>query len=549
MTFLSRPILHFALFLVIAAFQIHGAIAPASAQEQTITASMPQSWPPHYIARPGQPPTGFAVEIFDAVAARAGYSVEYLVMPTMREAYDAAANGKVDAMPNVGIIEARRKTFKFTEPVETFKVMIFARSDTQDINNAADLDGRRVAVIKRNIGIRLTKQRPKVTMAVFDDIRTALFDLLAGRVDALIYPEPVLRNYARGVGVEDRIKTVGQPLREIKRGIAVHPSRTEIHRRLSAAAAKFISTPEYQAIYLKWFGAPKSIWSVERVLALMGGLLVLVIVGLVGWHYMTVMRLNRALEERIEHRTSELKEAQAELLRKQRLATLGELTGTMAHELRNPLGTIVTSFEIIRHKVNSAEANIGATLDRAQRSIDRCTDIITELLDFARSSGINPEPTPIDSWVSETVDEYTFPYAVKVESDLGMGDASVDIDREQIRRVIINLLDNACHAMLEDDGNGTAERDRTMTIQTRNGGDGVEILFRDTGAGIAPENMEQVFEPLFSTKSFGVGLGLPTAQKIVTDHGGTLRLQSEPGRGTEAILWLPLAGNSARHAA
>ncbi|MCK4868018.1 MAG: transporter substrate-binding domain-containing protein, partial [Alphaproteobacteria bacterium] len=186
---------------------------------------MPESWPPHYIALPGEEPTGFAVEILNAVAHRAGYKVSYRVAKTMREAYDLAASGEVDLMPNVGAVPSRMEVFAFTDPVETFVVSIFVRADSRDIESAAELAGRRVAVVKRNMGLKLMAKREDVESVIFDDVPSALFDLVSGRVDAMIYPAPILRDMAQQVGVDHRIKIVGEPLLEVKRAIAVHPSR------------------------------------------------------------------------------------------------------------------------------------------------------------------------------------------------------------------------------------------------------------------------------------------------------------------------------------
>jgi len=387
---------------ILLAFAALAALAtPAYGQSRnggpdTITASAPESWPPHYIARPGKKPTGFAIEILDAVATRAGYKVEYRVTKTMREAYDLAAAGEVDLMPNVGVIKARLQEFSFTDPVETFVVSIFVRADTQDINSVADLAGHRVAVLKRNVGLRLMAGQPHVESVVFDDVRSALFDLVSGRVDAMVYPAPVIQSLAAVVGIDRRIRIVGKPLLEIKRAIAVHPSRTEIHERLGAAVTAFVGTPEYQEIYVRWFGRPPDYWTAARVLTWAGVLLLLTVAGFSLWHYRIVLRLNRALEERVEQRTGELRAAQDELLRKERLATLGELTGTMAHELRNPLGAIVSSFAVIRHKLAGAGPDLARSLDRADRNIDRCTGIIDDLLDYAQVKTANRRPLAID---------------------------------------------------------------------------------------------------------------------------------------------------------
>lgn len=528
---------------------------PAAAQtgpegdNTTITASMPAAWPPHYIALPSGEPAGFAVEILDAVAERAGYEVSYRITDTMREAYDLAASGEVDLMPNVGAVPSRMDTFAFTDPVETFAVSIFVRTDTRNIGNADDLAGRQVAVVKRNMGLTLMSKRDDVESVVFDDVRSALFDLVAGRVDAMIYPAPILQNLAQNVGVDHRIRAVGEPLREVKRAIAVHPSRTEIHRRLGAAVAAFVGTPEYQEIYLRWFSRPPEFWTPARVMTYAGGGLVLVVLVFSLWHYRTVVRLNRTLEDRVEQRTSALRTAEAELLRRERLATLGELTGTVAHELRNPLGSIVTSFVVIRNKLQSSDGDVIRSFERAERNINRCTGIIDDLLEYAQIRTLDCQATELDRLVRETVAEYDPPDDIALDLDLGLGDRTVMVDPEQIRRILLNFIDNSCQSIATrfELPEGVAEG--RIEIRTSPVDDAVELSVSDNGIGVPPELTEKIFEPLFSTKPFGVGLGLPNAQNIVTGHGGQIALDSEPGRGARITVRLPNGGESRTTAA
>jgi len=526
---------------------------PAAAQNPqgrgstTITASMPESWPPHYIAEEGRKPTGFAVEILDAVALRAGYKVTYKVTKTMREAYDMAVDGTVDLMPNVGVVPERLSEFAFTDPVETFVVSIFVRADTQDIDGAPDLAGHRVAVVKRNMGLRLMSKRPDVESVVFEDVSSALFDLVAGRVDAMIYPAPILQDLAKQVGIERRIKIVGEPLLEVKRAIAVHPSRTEIHRRLSAAVDEFVGTPEYQEIYLRWFARPPEYWTAARVLALAGGAIIVIVLGFSLWHYRTVVHLNRTLEDRVERRTRELREAEAELRRKERLATLGELTGTVAHELRNPLGAIVTSFAVIKNTLQGDGNDLSRSFDRAERNIDRCTGIIDELLEYAQIKAVNREATDFDGLVGEILDEYDLPANVSLYRDFGLEHRIVSLDPEQIRRIIVNFMDNACQA-IDALADGEAASG-CVTVCTKPSGAGIELSISDNGVGIPPDLLERIFEPLFSTKPFGVGLGLPNAQNIVAAHGGSLSVANDPTGGARIAVWLPVGKDSQTEAA
>lgn len=250
-----------------------------------------------------------------------------------------------------------------------------------------------------------------------------------------------------------------------------------------------------------------------------------------------IHRLNEGLERRVEERTAELRGAQAELLRAERLATLGQLTGTVAHELRNPLTAILSSLGVIELKCQSAGVDMERSLDRINRAVKRCDSIITELLDFARTRGLQPEPTDLDAWLGELLDEQQQPEGITVTRDWGLDNAVISIDREEVRRAVINVIDNACQAMVN--GDGATVRGK-LAVATRRNGERIEIEVDDTGPGIPEDIMQKIFEPLYSTKPLGIGLGLPIVQQIFEHHGGGFEINSRQGHGTQAILWFPV---------
>ncbi|MEE8517150.1 MAG: PAS-domain containing protein, partial [Alphaproteobacteria bacterium] len=247
-----------------------------------------------------------------------------------------------------------------------------------------------------------------------------------------------------------------------------------------------------------------------------------------------VRHINESLEEKVEERTAELKSAQEGLIRAERLATLGQLTGTVAHEIRNPLGAVSATAKTIELKIQDVDG-LGLTdmFARMNCGIRRCDNIITELLDFARVKGLEVEPTPLDSWVTLTLGEISIPQGISIHRTLDAQGVVADFDRDRLRRVLINVVDNACQAMGEDGGE--------LTVATRAGGDRVVITITDTGPGIPEDVLPKIFEPLFSTKQFGVGLGLPTVCQIMEEHGGGFEIANGENVGTRATLWLPLA--------
>jgi signal transduction histidine kinase len=247
--------------------------------------------------------------------------------------------------------------------------------------------------------------------------------------------------------------------------------------------------------------------------------------------------LNRDLERRVDERTSELRLVQDELLRKERLSTLGQLTATVAHELRNPLSSIRNTVFAINSAVAEKGLNLDRPLARMERGIARCDRIITDLLDYTRIRELKRAPVAIDPWLDEVLDEIKVADGVALVRQFAAPGARVSVDLERMRRVLINLVDNGVQAMPEPSG-----RDRQVTVRTQVAGGTLDLTIEDTGAGIPSDVLPKIFEPLFSTKSFGTGLGLATVKQIVEEHGGRIGIESEVDRGTRVTVSLPLAG-------
>ena len=247
--------------------------------------------------------------------------------------------------------------------------------------------------------------------------------------------------------------------------------------------------------------------------------------------------------ERLEVSRERLDAAQHELLRSERLATLGQLTATVSHELRNPLGTIRTSIYTIAAKIRNRGLGLEPALDRMERNIGRCDAIIGELLDYARIQELSLQPIAIDPWLAAVLDEQSLPEGVVLQRALKSG-ATLPVDEERMRRVLVNVLDNACDAVSENQEDDPDTRDRIVMVESRILGNRLEIIVGDSGPGIPGEILPKVFEPLYSTKNFGVGLGLATVKQIIEQHGGGVTITNKFGGGAEVNLWLPLKKES-----
>jgi len=282
-----------------------------------VTVAISSHYPPYYIIDNGKP-KGFAIEVMECLAEIAGLKITYLIKNSWTEVQHAVTNGQADLIPNIGISAAREGWLDFTAPIETFGIRIFVRQNCQHIRSADDLANHKTASVKFNLIVPLLEARRDIYLTVYDDFRKALFELIAGHIDALVFPAPVLMSMARKSKIDHRIKTVGKPLAEVKRAVGVRQGNSELLKRLDQAVHQFVISKNYELIYQKWFGKPKPFWNITKVIILMSIILVCIVCGLMLLHYRTVIRINRALT----HALKEQKQVRKAL--KKRTYDLGE---------------------------------------------------------------------------------------------------------------------------------------------------------------------------------------------------------------------------------
>jgi signal transduction histidine kinase len=271
-----------------------------------------------------------------------------------------------------------------------------------------------------------------------------------------------------------------------------------------------------------------------------GALAIAVMVYLIARQFQTHAKLAAMLAERIDAERIESDRArlaaEAELLKGERLAVLGNLTATVAHELRNPLSAIRNTLFTIKELATAAGAKFDRPIGRMERSIERCDKIISDLLEYARNRDLKRTSVRFDPWIGDVLGEQAAAAPIVIATELTAGDQAVSLDRDRFQRVIINLVENAAQALAEI----VSDREKRIIVRTATVDGELQLTIEDNGPGIKPENLSHIFEPLFSTKSFGTGLGLPTVKHIVDQHGGTIAVDSEVGSGTRVTIRLPL---------
>jgi signal transduction histidine kinase len=216
----------------------------------------------------------------------------------------------------------------------------------------------------------------------------------------------------------------------------------------------------------------------------------------------------------------------------ERLVTIGKVAGGIAHELRNPLNVVKTSVYYLLNAKNPLTEKVRSHLDRIERQVGVADRVITALNDFARLPVPELELVDMTTCLREIIEVTTLPQNIDVKWALGSPPPQVLGDRAQLHIVFGNLIRNARDAM--PDGG-------TLSLVGGGSDEFAEITVRDSGVGISPENLSRIFEPLYSTKAKGIGLGLSIAHEIVGRHHGTMRVTSEVGRGSSVTVSLPRA--------
>lgn len=235
-------------------------------------------------------------------------------------------------------------------------------------------------------------------------------------------------------------------------------------------------------------------------------------------------RHSERLKEMLEQCTRELRDTQEELIRKERLAALGQLVGGVGHELRNPLGVIANTVYYLRLVLQENLEAISSGVDNAEK-------IVSDLVDLSRTKPAEREKVVISELVSEVLEESAPPEDMQVTTEIASDLATVFVDRRQIWQVLENLVSNAYEAMPEGG---------ELSIKGEEEERWVCVSVSDNGCGIPEENKKKIFEPLFTTKATGMGLGLAVSKNLVEVNGGALEVESKVGVGTTFTMKLPV---------
>ncbi len=263
----------------------------------------------------------------------------------------------------------------------------------------------------------------------------------------------------------------------------------------------------------------------------------MVILIVVGFLVNQLAEASRRETRRFQETAVKLETAVAQVRRSERLAALGQLTAGLAHELRNPLGTMKSSAEMLVRSVSKENPIAQEMAGYISAEVDRTNSLITRFLDFARPQHLRIEPGDISTLLDRAIASFyrerpSSLAGIEIYKNYSPGIPPVKFDAELLERVFSNLILNAAQA---------SQPGGVVTVKTQLLDDkGVEVAIIDRGTGIEAKDLESIFNPFFTTKPEGVGLGLAICSKIVDEHGGHITVESSAGEGSVFHVILPL---------
>ncbi len=247
------------------------------------------------------------------------------------------------------------------------------------------------------------------------------------------------------------------------------------------------------------------------------------------------------LERRITDRTADLqnamtrlRETQDELVRKERLATIGQLASSVGHELRNPLGVMSNSVYLLERAMDASSPKAHQYLNLLRAQIQLSERIVTDLLDSTRNQSPQRKLVNVQPFLSEQIERVTMPAHVSLDVMVEDQLPPMHVDPDQIGQILVNLLTNGAQSIGQNTG--------TLSVRARNGAGRIRIDVRDTGPGVPVELTDKIFEPLFTTKARGIGLGLSVSRSLAFANEGSLTVANHPDGGAVFTLEVPAAG-------
>lgn len=486
------------------------------------------NYPPYEFVDDNNNFRGFNVDIIRAISIEQGLEID-LIPNSWEDTMSLLKKGEIDLIQGMTITPERERIYDFTEEIVMNSQNIFVLHTTSNISSVNDLKGKKVAIQAEDVTKEIISHIPDIVIIEKVNQMEALKVLLSGEVDAYVGNRLTGIYYVQSFGLTETVKIVGEPLYATKYSIAAQSGDDELLQTINDGLRAIKENGTYDKIYKKWFG--ETIPDINQKLRkLLYTTIVALIIALI--FVFIVNHWNSTLKNEVESRTKEVLELNSIAMHNDKMQALGRLSAGIAHELRNPLTSIKAFIDLIPYKFEDKEfRNQFAQI--LPKEINRLNDLISSLLDFSKPT--NPKPSLIN--LNNVLFEVLTLLKLKIkEKNINIIKLNTDIsfyaDESQTKQILINIILNCIDAI---DYDGEIEIKGTLSDSK------ASIIIKDNGVGIPKDMLNNLFDPFYTSKKDGYGIGLSVTDRLIKENKGTIKLISQVDIGTEVTIDMPLS--------
>lgn len=528
---------------------------------------------------------GMAIELIRWMGTELGFTPIFKPM-TFAAAQQTVLNGKADALTGIFESPQRKLLFDFTDQVFSVPASIFVHSNRTDIIKLEDLANKKISVQRGDYAIEYLKQQNiPVTWIYTDEFKTAIDYVAQGNADANIGDEQIVLYHIYKNNYQGVIKKIGTPLYIGKDCMAVAKGNAIVLSILQKGLLRAQKSGVLEQIYQKWLGLSYSVkvkrelsTTVTRIISILIGIIILSIFWIIHLRATvqrktneiqkvndSLQKLNQQLIQANEKLVIDLKEhSRLEAERKnvelkiekiQKFESLALMASSVAHDFNNYLTGILGNIELVLSEQNN-DSSVYKKLCDARHIALQSRELINSMLDFAGSTSLKQEILTLQSLIDDIkpLIETSAKHQNIVEYSYSDSPITIKGDKSQLKQSILNIILNAIEAVPENTGKVTITctlKELTIDYITKYFHAGNElypgeyacVIVADNGIGISKSILSKIFDPFFSTKKSGRGIGLSTSMGIIRAHGGCIIVDSEPGRGSIFLIILPLVNS------
>ncbi|MGD9567723.1 MAG: transporter substrate-binding domain-containing protein [Sedimentibacter sp.] len=457
---------------------------------------------------------GFNVDLLKAIGLVTGMEFEFIPMK-WEDAFYSIERGQADIIQGMKESDDRRTRFNFTDSLLLNSQSIFVRDNYYSINSNSDLVGKIVSVLKEDIVYFELRKIKDITIIQYNTMEEAVAALLEGEVETMVGNTLTVNYICKEKNWIDQIKIVGKTLNEQKYSMAVSKNNPQLLRKLNEGLNEIQNNGMYDALHRKWFGTPIKNTSKEtevQIKILLFSLFILMLIILI------IQLINRKLNRIIEEKTREEKILINELRNYDKLQFMDKIISSLAHEIRNPLTSVKIYTTQMKNKLENKEFMLAAAEDIPEE-IDRIDALIKEFMEYTSPRKPQIKVLNLKNELENTI-KFIKLQIRDIYVDLKIpDDIYIAFDLSHFKQIVINIMLNSKDALI-----GT--ENPSIKINGYSDGENVHIEFADNGCGIDEKALDYIFEPFYTTKDNGNGLGMFIVRKLVEENGGSIEAKN-----------------------